>query len=292
MACKGIVLAGGTGTRLYPLTLSVSKQLMPVYNKPLIYYPLSVLMLADIKDILVISTPTDRALFERLLGDGTRFGMRLSYATQAEPRGIAEALIIGADFIGKDNIALILGDNIFHGEALEQRIAAAAKKTGRATIFSYRVSRPERFGVVDLDDQGRPRAIVEKPASPPSDKAVTGLYIYPPDVVGVARALKPSARDELEITDVNQSYLARQRLDVEFLGKGYMWLDTGTHNDLLDAANYVATLERRQGQMIGCMEEVAWRKGWIGDGELARLAEPIRERAYGQYLLNLLAQKH
>jgi glucose-1-phosphate thymidylyltransferase len=292
MACKGIVLAGGTGTRLYPLTLSVSKQLMPVYNKPLIYYSLSVLMLADIKDILIISTPTDRPLFERLLGDGKRFGMSLSYATQAEPNGIAQALIIGADFIGKDNIALILGDNIFHGEALEQRIATAAKKTDRATIFSYRVTRPERFGVVDVDDQGRPRAIIEKPASPPSDIAVTGLYIYPPDVVGIARTLKPSARNELEITDVNQAYLTRRQLDVEFLGKGYMWMDTGTHNDLLDAANYVATLERRQGQMIGCMEEVAWRKGWISDHELARLAEPIRERRYGQYLLNLLAQKH
>jgi glucose-1-phosphate thymidylyltransferase len=292
MTCKGIVLAGGTGTRLYPLTLSISKQLMPIYNKPLIYYPLSVLMLGDIKDILVISTPSDRPLFERLLGDGKRFGMRLSYAIQPEPRGIAEALIIGADFIGTDNIALILGDNIFHGEALGQRVASAAKKSDRATIFSYRVSRPERFGVVELDDQGQPRRIIEKPTSPPSDMAVTGLYVYPSDVVGIAQGLRPSARGELEITDVNQSYLARQRLDVEFLGRGYMWLDTGTHNSLLDAANYVATLERRQGQMIGCLEEIAWRKKWISDNDLARLAEPIRERAYGQYLLNLLAQKH
>jgi glucose-1-phosphate thymidylyltransferase len=292
MTCKGIVLAGGTGTRLYPLTLSISKQLMPIYNKPLIYYPLSVLMLGDIKDILVISTPSDRPLFERLLGDGKRFGMRLSYAIQPEPRGIAEALIIGADFIGTDNIALILGDNIFHGEALGQRVASAAKKSDRATIFSYRVSRPERFGVVELDDQGQPRRIIEKPTSPPSDMAVTGLYVYPSDVVGIAQGLRPSARGELEITDVNQSYLARKRLDVEFLGRGYMWLDTGTHNSLLDAANYVATLERRQGQMIGCLEEIAWRKKWISDNDLARLAEPIRERAYGQYLLNLLAQKH
>jgi glucose-1-phosphate thymidylyltransferase len=285
---KGIILAGGEGTRLYPATRSVSKQLLPVYDKPMIYYPLSVLMLAGITDVLIISTPRDLPCFENLMDDGAQFGMNFSYAAQPNPAGIAQALLIGADFIADEPVALILGDNIFYGSALSERLAKVGEQTTGATIFSYPVTDPKRYGVVSLDSEGRVLEIDEKPAVPKSNLAVTGLYFYDASVVGRAAALTPSARGELEITAVNNSYLEQGQLVVEPLGRGFAWLDTGTHESLLDASNYIATIERRQGQKIACIEEIAWRQGWIDDTGLTGLAEPLMNCGYGGYLMKLL----
>ncbi len=291
MSRKGIVLAGGAGTRLYPLTRGTSKQLMPVYDKPLIYYPLSVLMLADIAEVLVISTPHDLPRFQELLGDGADFGMSIRYAEQPSPEGLAQAFVIGTDFIGNDPAALILGDNIFYGQGLTDRLVRAGGRSAGATVFGYQVQDPRAYGVVELDAEGRPVAIEEKPERPRSDLAVTGLYFYDNDVVAIARDLRPSARGEYEITDVNRAYLERGDLAVEILGRGFAWLDTGTHDSLLDAANYIATIERRQGMKVACLEEIAWRKGWIGDDHLMRLAEPLAKTGYGRYLLRLLDRR-
>lgn len=289
--CKGIVLAGGAGTRLHPLTTRISKQLLPVYDKPMIYYPLSVLMLAGIREILVITTPADQPLFRSALGDGSQWGLRLEYAVQAAPAGIAEALVIGAGFIGADRVALVLGDNIFFGRGFREILARAVARPG-ATVFGYLVKDPERYGVIDLDPAGRPLAIREKPAKPVSNCAVTGLYFYDGSVVEVARSLRPSARGELEITDVNQHYLERGELAVELLGRGFAWLDTGTHESLLDAANFVKLVEQRQGLKISCPEEIAWRLGFIDDAQLQSLAQPLRRSGYGEYLLGLLRGAH
>jgi glucose-1-phosphate thymidylyltransferase len=288
VARKGIILAGGEGTRLYPATRGVSKQLLPVYDKPMVYYPLSVLMLAGIKDVLIISTPRDLPRFIDLMGDGAQFGMSFSYAKQAEPAGIAQALLIGAEFIAGESVALILGDNIFYGSALSERLAKVGQQISGATVFSYPVTDPERYGVVSVDTTGRVLAIEEKPARPQSNLAVTGLYFYDESVVERAAALTPSARGELEITAVNNSYLEQEQLVVEPLGRGFAWLDTGTHESLLDASNYIATIERRQGQKVACIEEIAWRQGWIDDTGLARLAEPLMNCGYGGYLMKLL----
>jgi glucose-1-phosphate thymidylyltransferase len=288
VARKGIILAGGEGTRLYPATRGVSKQLLPVYDKPMIYYPLSVLMLAGITNVLIISTPRDLPRFVDLMGKGAQFGMTFSYAEQAEPAGIAQALLIGAEFIAGESVALILGDNIFYGSALSERLAKVGQQTDGATIFSYPVTDPERYGVVNMDDAGRVLAIEEKPARPQSNLAVTGLYFYDGSVVERAASLSPSARGELEITAVNNSYLEQEQLVVEPLGRGFAWLDTGTHESLLDASNYIATIERRQGQKIACIEEIAWRQGWIDDTGLARSAEPLMNCGYGGYLMKLL----
>jgi len=285
---KGIILAGGTGTRLYPLTLAVSKQLMPVYDKPLVYYPLSTLMLAGIREILVISTPRDLPLFERLLGDGTQWGLDFSYAAQAEPKGIAEAFLIGEDFIGDDGVALVLGDNVFYGHGLSERLQRTAARESGATIFGYWVRDPERYGVVSFDDEGQAVDIVEKPEEPQSNYAVTGLYFYDNDVVDIARSLTPSDRGELEITDVNRAYLDRGDLRVERLGRGTAWLDTGTHASLLEAAHFIEVVESRQGLKIACPEEIAYRMGYIDADALRALAEPLASSAYGQYLLRLI----
>jgi glucose-1-phosphate thymidylyltransferase len=286
---KGIILAGGAGTRLYPLTLAVSKQLVPVYNKPMVYYALSTLMLAGIRDVLIITNPHDLPAFERLFHGGTDLGLRIVYATQPRPEGIAQALLIGRDFIGGDPVALALGDNLFYGHGLPESLRRAAERTEDATIFAYWVSDPERYGVVEFDTAGRALSIEEKPARPRSSWAVTGLYFYDAGVVDVAAALRPSARGELEITDVNAAYLRQGRLRVERLGRGVAWLDTGTHEALLQASTFIQTLETRQGLMVACLEEIAYRMGWITGADVERIAKPMRDNAYGRYLLRVVA---
>ena len=287
-ARKGIILAGGSGTRLYPLTLAVSKQLVPVYNKPMVYYPLSTLMLAGVREILVITTPHDRVAFERLLGHGGDLGLRIDYAVQDRPNGIAEAFRIGRRFIGDAPVALVLGDNLFYGHGLPDALRRAAERPAGGTIFAYWVRDPERYGVVEFDAGGHAVAIEEKPARPRSSWAVTGLYFYDAHVVEVAAGLVPSARGELEITDVNAAYLREGRLHVEKLGRGVAWLDTGTHEALLQAATFIQTIETRQGLMVACLEEIAYRMGWITGADVERIAKPMRDNAYGQYLLRLL----
>lgn len=287
---KGIVLAGGSGTRLYPITKGVSKQLLPIFDKPMVYYPISVLMMAGIRDILIISTPYDLPLFKRLLGSGSEMGVRFTYAEQAQPNGIAEAFIIGRDFIGDDDVALILGDNIFHGAGFDgmlRRAVESVSEEHRATIFGYKVDHPERYGVVSFDSEGRATEIIEKPTEPRSNYAVTGLYFYPNSVVDIASTITPSARGELEITTINQSYLERGELNVEIMDRGFAWLDTGTHDSLAEASIFVEVIEKRQGIKIGSPEEVAFRNGWISREELHAIAEPMRANQYGQYLLKL-----
>jgi glucose-1-phosphate thymidylyltransferase len=288
-ARKGIILAGGAGTRLYPLTLALSKQLVPVYNKPMVYYPLSTLMLAGIREVLVITTPADQTAFRRLLGDGSQFGLDIGYAVQPEPAGIAQAFLIGRDFIGRAPVALALGDNLFYGHGLPESLRRASERAEGATIFAYFVRDPERYGVVEFDAAGRAVGIEEKPARPRSSWAVTGLYFYDAGVVDIAAGLRPSARGELEITDVNGAYLRQGRLHVERLGRGIAWLDTGTHEALLQASTFIQTIETRQGLMVACPEEIAFRMGWISGADVERIAKPMRDNAYGQYLLRLLA---
>ena len=288
-ARRGIVLAGGSGTRLSPMTMAISKQLLPIYDKPMIYYPLSVLMLADIREILIISTPRDLPLYRDLLGDGTSFGVRFAYAEQRQPKGLAEAFLIGADFIAGHRSALVLGDNLFFGQGFADYLANAERRAEGATVFSYPVHDPSRFGVVEFAADGRALSIEEKPKKPRSNQAVTGLYFYDEQVVDIARSVKPSSRGELEITDVNRRYLELGRLYVEQLGRGFAWLDTGTFSALLDAANFVATLQRRQGLQIACLEEIAFRKGWLAADDLARRARQLQNSDYGAYLAQLAA---
>ena len=288
---KGIILAGGSGTRLYPITKGISKQLIPIYDKPMIYYPLSTLMLAGITDILVISTPEYTPLFEQLLGDGSDIGISLTYKVQEKPNGLAEAFILGADFIGDDSVCLILGDNIYYGSGLSKLVQEAAEKTDGATVFGYHVNDPERFGVVDFDSNMKALSIEEKPENPKSNYAVTGLYFYDNTVVEKAKNLKPSDRGELEITDINKLYLDEGKLDVKLMGRGYAWLDTGTHDSMMEAASFIATIQKRQNLKVACLEEIAYRMGYISKEKLVELAQPMKKNDYGQYLLRLTKEQ-
>ncbi|RTZ43161.1 glucose-1-phosphate thymidylyltransferase [Candidimonas sp. SYP-B2681] len=290
MKRKGIILAGGSGTRLHPATLAISKQLLPVYDKPMVYYPLGTLMLAGIRDILIISTPQDTPRFEQLLGDGSQWGLNLQYAVQASPDGLAQAFIIGEDFIGNDLSALVLGDNIYYGHDFQKPLASAMQRSEGASVFAYHVHDPERYGVAEFNEDGKVLSLEEKPLKPKSNYAVTGLYFYDKEVIGMAKALKPSPRGELEITDLNRLYLEQGRLNVEIMGRGYAWLDTGTHESLLEASQFIATLENRQGLKVSCPEEIAFRQKWIDAAQLEKLAQPLNKNGYGQYLLQILKE--
>lgn len=285
---KGIILAGGSGTRLYPITMGISKQLLPIYDKPMVYYPLSVLMLAGIKDILIITTPEDQAGFIRLLGDGSQFGIEIKYASQASPDGLAQAFIIGENFIGNDSVCLVLGDNIFFGQGFTPKLKLACERTKGATVFGYQVMDPERFGVVEFDSQFKALSIEEKPIKPKSNWAVTGLYFYDNDVINIAKSIKPSLRGELEITTVNEIYLKNDALNVELLGRGFAWLDTGTHDSLIEAGSFVETVQKRQGMMVACLEEIAWRNGWLTKENLYERGQQLSKNHYGQYLIKLV----